>query len=72
MNKKKTNTDDFAPLTWETAAQEAAFEGLCFCMRADGRFINHSAMPAGTPHRNPYSLPDAFFQRYLAGDFAKS
>jgi hypothetical protein len=49
---------------WESAAQEAAFEGLCFCMVSDGRFINRDAMPDNTSHRNRFSLPRTFFARH--------
>jgi hypothetical protein len=41
---------DFLTVTWEAAAQEAAFEERCFCMLDTGRIINRAAMPAGTPH----------------------
>jgi hypothetical protein len=64
--------EHFTAWTWEAAAQEAAFEGLCFCMLPDGRFVNHSAMPRGIPHRHPLTLSNAFLQRYVAGDYAKS
>jgi len=49
---------------WETAAQEAAFDGLCFCMTGDGRFVNRHAMPDGTPHRNRFSLSGKFFGQF--------
>jgi hypothetical protein len=39
---------------WFAAAQEAAFEGRCFCLRSTGRFVNREAMPEGTPHSNPF------------------
>jgi hypothetical protein len=71
MENLNTDAENFTARTWETAAQEAAFEGLCFCMVADGRFINHSAMSFGTPHRHPLTLPDAFLQRYVSGDYAR-
>jgi hypothetical protein len=43
---------DLLTLTWEDAAQEAAFEGRCFCMLDSGRIINSAAMPCETPHWN--------------------
>ena len=46
--------------SWESAAQEAAFEDLCFCMLSDGRFINRHAFPEGIEHRSRYALPDFF------------
>jgi hypothetical protein len=72
MNNTIAGAENFTAWTWEAAAQEAAFEGRCFCMLADGRFVNHSAMPHGTPHRHPLTLSNAFLQRYVAGDYAKS
>jgi len=44
---------DHATRDWFAAAQEAAFEGRCFCLSTTGRFVNRQAMPEGTPHRNP-------------------
>ncbi|WP_050455479.1 hypothetical protein [Candidatus Burkholderia verschuerenii] len=44
---------DVLTLTWEAAAQEAAFEGRCFCMLDTGHILNRNAMPPGTPYRNP-------------------
>jgi hypothetical protein len=72
MKNTIAGAENFTAWTWEAAAQEAAFDGLCFCMLADGRFVNHSAMPPGTPHKHPLSLSNAFLQRYLKSDFAKS
>ena len=43
---------------WESAAQEAAFEGLCFCMIKDGRFVNRQAMPEHIPHHSRFALSD--------------
>lgn len=43
---------DFLTMTWDAAAQEAAFEGHCFCMLDTGRLVNSHAMPASTPHWN--------------------
>lgn len=37
---------DFLTVTWDAAAQEAAFEGHCFCMLDTGRLVNSHAMPA--------------------------
>ena len=51
--------------SWESAAQEAAFEDLCFCMLSDGRFINRHAMPEWVDHRNRYALPDFFIDNLL-------
>ena len=51
---------DYRCDTWGAAAQEAAFEDLCFCMLSDGRFINRHALPVTIAHRSPFSLPDAF------------
>jgi hypothetical protein len=56
---------------WESAAQEAAFEGLCFCMVSDGRFVNRDAMPDDTPHRNRFALPRTFFARHGAREHAE-
>lgn len=56
---------DYRSLSWESAAQEAAFEELCFCMLSDGRFINRHAMPEGVEHRNRYALPDLFLDNLL-------
>jgi hypothetical protein len=44
---------DFHTTTWETASQEAAFEGRCFCMLDSGRILNRDVMPPATPHWNP-------------------
>ena len=60
----QANTD-YRSVTWEAAAQEAAFEDLCFCMLSDGRFINRHAMPESTSHRSPFELPDAFLNAVL-------
>lgn len=49
---------------WESAAQEAAFDGMCFCMTIDGRFVNRQAMPDDTPHRSRFSLPEKIFQQF--------
>jgi hypothetical protein len=49
---------------WEAAAQEAAFDGLCFCMRSDGRFINRQAMPEDTPHLSRFALTADFFEQH--------
>lgn len=43
---------------WESAAQEAAFEGLCFCMIKDGRFVNRQAMPDHIPHGSRFALSE--------------
>jgi hypothetical protein len=43
---------DFITVSWNAAAQEAAFEGHCFCMLDTGRMVNSHAMPAGMPHWN--------------------
>jgi hypothetical protein len=43
---------DFVTKTWDAAAQEAAFEGHCFCMLDTGRLVNSHAMTIGTPHWN--------------------
>ncbi|CAN7786261.1 hypothetical protein LJR034_008679 [Caballeronia sp. LjRoot34] len=56
---------DYRSDTWEAAAQEAAFEDLCFCMLVDGRFINRHAMPETVAHRSPFVLPDAFLSDLL-------
>jgi hypothetical protein len=56
---------DYRSATWEAAAQEAAFEDLCFCMLPDGRFINRHAMPETIPHSSPFVLPDAFLNDLL-------
>jgi hypothetical protein len=46
-------------IDWDAAAQEAAFEGRSFCMRADGRFINRAHLPDDIPHRNPFLESDS-------------
>ncbi|MFP3647018.1 hypothetical protein [Paraburkholderia sp. SIMBA_054] len=51
---------------WEAAAQEAAFDGLCFCMLSDGRFINRQTMPDDTPHRSRFTLTAQFFEQHTA------
>jgi hypothetical protein len=51
---------------WEAAAQEAAFDGLCFCMLSDGRFINRQAMQDDTPHRSRFALTADFFEQHIA------
>ncbi|MEI5998445.1 hypothetical protein H3V53_14885 [Paraburkholderia bengalensis] len=51
---------------WEAAAQEAAFDGLCFCMLSDGRFINRQAMPDDTPHRSRFTLSAEVFEQHIA------
>jgi hypothetical protein len=56
---------DYRIDTWEAAAQEAAFEDLCFCMLSDGRFVNRHAMPETVPHRSPFALPSAFLNDLL-------
>jgi hypothetical protein len=43
---------DFLTVTWDAAAQEAAFEGHCFCMLDTGRLVNSQSMPVDTPHWN--------------------
>jgi hypothetical protein len=43
---------DYLTSAWSAAAQEAAFEGHCFCMLDTGRLVNCHAMPADTPHWN--------------------
>jgi hypothetical protein len=58
-------TTDNRSVTWEAAAQEAAFEDRCFCMLSDGRFINRHAMPDDTEHRSPFALPDAILDAIL-------
>jgi len=45
---------DYRTVSWEAAAQEAAFEGRCFCMRNTGRVINRASMQVGIPHSNPH------------------
>jgi hypothetical protein len=62
---------DYVTVDWEAAAQEAAFDGLCFCMVSDGRFVNRHAMPDDTPHRNRFSLPPTFFARHGAQERAE-
>jgi hypothetical protein len=56
---------------WEFAAQEAAFDGLCFCMTSDGRFVNRQAMPDGTPHRSRFSLSEKFLQQFSGYERAR-
>jgi hypothetical protein len=57
---------DFITVTWDAAAQEAAFEGHCFCMLDTGRLVNSHAMPAGTPHWNrPAYRSVAMYKRAL-------
>jgi len=57
---------DLLTVTWEAAAQEAAFEGHCFCMLDTGRLVNSHAMPAGTPHWNhPAYRSVAMYRRAL-------
>lgn len=56
---------EYRSISWESAAQEAAFEDLCFCMLSDGRFINRHAMPDTIPHRSPFVLPDRFLNDLL-------
>jgi hypothetical protein len=51
---------------WASAAQEAAFEGVCFCMLDDGRFINRQAMPDDTPHQNRFAFSADFFEQHIA------
>ena len=51
---------EYRSASWETAAQDAAFDDLCFCMISDGRMINRHAMQVGIEHRNRYALPDFF------------
>jgi hypothetical protein len=43
---------DFHTTSWEAAAQEAAFEGLCFSMMDTGRILIRHVMLPGTPHWN--------------------
>jgi hypothetical protein len=56
---------DYLIVDWNAAAQEAAFDGLCFCMLSDGRFINRQAMLDGTPHQSRFTLAANFFDQYL-------
>jgi hypothetical protein len=56
---------DYRTASWETAAQDAAFEDRCFCMLSDGRFINRQAFPDGIEHRSRYALPDFFIDNLL-------
>ncbi|BCQ30346.1 hypothetical protein NK8_85370 (plasmid) [Caballeronia sp. NK8] len=57
---------DFVTVTWDAAAQEAAFEGHCFCMLDTGRLVNSHAMPADTPHWNrPAYRSVAMYKRAL-------
>jgi hypothetical protein len=58
-------TTDYRSVTWEAAAQEAAFEDRCFFMLSDGRFIDRHAMPDDTEHRSPFALPDAILDAIL-------
>jgi hypothetical protein len=58
-------TTDYRSVTWEAAAQEAAFEDLSFCMLSDGRFINRHAMPDDIEHRSPFALPDEILDAIL-------
>jgi hypothetical protein len=57
---------NYHTLDWEAASQEAAFEGLCFCMLSDGRFINRQAMPDNTQHRSRFTLAADFFEQHIA------
>jgi hypothetical protein len=57
---------DYRTPDWEAAAQEAAFDGLCFCMLSDGRFINRQAMPDDTLHRSRFALTAAFLDQHIA------
>ncbi|MGX7002475.1 hypothetical protein [Caballeronia sp. KNU42] len=56
---------EYRSVSWESAAQEAAFDDLCFCMLTDGRMINRHAMSEGIEHRNRYALPDGFIDNLL-------
>ena len=47
---------DFPTITWDQAAQEAAFEGHCFCLLDTGQVLNRAAMREGVPHWNPRVL----------------
>jgi hypothetical protein len=51
---------------WESAAQEAAFDGLCFRMIRDGRFVNRQAMTEGTPHRSQFSLSERVLGQFVS------
>lgn len=42
------------PLDWEGAAQDAAFEGVCFSTLRDGRMINADALSAAYTHEGPF------------------
>lgn len=63
---------DYATIGWESAAQEAAFDGRCFCMISDGRFINRQAMPDDTPHRNRFALTVDFFDQHISSDASRA
>jgi len=56
----------YSTCDWASAAQEAAFDGVCFCMLDDGRFINRQAMPADTPHLSRFALSVDFFEQHIA------
>jgi len=47
---------EFPPLTWEDAAQDAAFEGRCFCTHRNGRLINSDALADGVRHDSPFAV----------------
>jgi hypothetical protein len=54
--------------SWEAAAQEAAFENLCFAMVLDGRLINSDAMSPEVEHRSRYTLPDELLETFFKVD----
>jgi hypothetical protein len=48
---------EIALTDWASAAQDAAFDGRCFCLLSTGRVLNRANMPEHVGHRNPYETP---------------
>jgi hypothetical protein len=55
MDDPLSFTSDCPPLTWEDAAQDAAFEGRCFCTYRNGHLINSDALADGIRHDSPFA-----------------
>lgn len=47
---------EYPPLTWEDAAQDAAFAGRCFCTHSNGHLINSDALADGIRHDSPFAV----------------
>ena len=56
MDDPLSFASEYSPLTWEDAAQDAAFEGRCFCTHSNGHLINSDALADGIRHDSPFAV----------------